>query len=39
VPASTRVEEVPYEFGRRAGGSSKIAMKHLLVYVRSLLRF
>jgi dolichol-phosphate mannosyltransferase len=39
VPASTRVEEVPYEFGRRAGGSSKIAMNHLLVYVRSLLRF
>ena len=39
VPRSTRVDEVPYAFGQRAGGTSKIALNHLLAYARSLLRF
>jgi dolichol-phosphate mannosyltransferase len=38
LPASTRVDEVPYEFGQRAGGASKIASRHLIVYARSLFR-
>jgi dolichol-phosphate mannosyltransferase len=39
LPSSTRMDEVPYEFGQRAGGTSKIGTTHLLVYARSLFRF
>ena len=36
LPRGTRVDEVPYEFGLRTGGTSKISATHLLLYVRSL---
>ena len=36
LPRGTRVDEVPYDFGMRAGGASKISATHLLLYVRSL---
>lgn len=38
LPRTTRVDDVPYEFGLRAGGASKIRSTHLLLYARSLFR-
>lgn len=38
LPRATRVDEVPYDFGLRAGGDSKISSTHLLLYARSLFR-
>ena len=39
LPGTTRVDEVPYEFGLRAGGASKITSTHMLLYARSLFRW
>jgi len=39
LPKETRVEEVPYDFGLRAGGTSKISSTHLWLYARSLFRW
>jgi len=39
LPRTTRVDEVPYDFGLRAGGTSKIRMRHILLYARSLFRW
>ena len=38
LPPSVRIEDVPYEFGMRRGGSSKIGTRHVLAFLRSLLR-
>jgi dolichol-phosphate mannosyltransferase len=38
LPRTTRVDEVPYDFGLRARGASKISSRHLLLYARSLFR-
>ncbi len=38
LPPTTRLEEVPYSFGLRGGGSSKINATHLLLFARSLFR-
>ena len=39
LPRATRVDDVPYEFGRREGGASKIRTSHLLLFARSLFRW
>ncbi len=39
LPRKTRVDEVLYDFGLRTGGTSKIKMKHILLYARSLFRW
>ena len=37
-PSDTRVAEVSYQFGRRSSGESKISLKIMGMYLRSLLR-
>ena len=36
LPKDTRIGEFYYEFQTRSAGESKIGMKHILVYFRSL---
>lgn len=38
LPRKTKVAEVPYEFGLRTKGQSKIKMKHVMLFLRSLLK-
>jgi dolichol-phosphate mannosyltransferase len=38
LPRRTRVAPVQYVFGLRKGGESKIRMKHILLYLKSLLK-
>jgi len=38
LPRKTKVAEVPYEFGLRTKGESKIKMKHVLLFLRSMLK-
>jgi dolichol-phosphate mannosyltransferase len=38
LPRKTKVAEVPYEFGLRTKGESKIKMKHVLLFLRSVLK-
>lgn len=38
LPRETRVADVGYEFGMRMKGKSKIGARHILLYLRSLLR-
>jgi len=38
LPRNTKVAEVSYEFGLRTKGESKIKMKHVLLFLRSVLR-
>jgi dolichol-phosphate mannosyltransferase len=39
LPRGTRIDDVPYEFGLREGGASKIRTSHLLLFARSLFRW
>jgi dolichol-phosphate mannosyltransferase len=38
LPRKARVAPVPYVFGLRQGGESKIRMKHIVLYLKSLFR-
>ncbi len=38
LPKSSAVAEVPYVFGSRKRGSSKIGLRHILAYLRSLVK-
>lgn len=38
LPRNTKIKEINYDFGSRYYGDSKISLKHVLFYLRSLLR-
>lgn len=38
LPRKTRIAEVPYEFGLRLKGTSKIKIRHVILFLRSVLK-
>ncbi len=37
IPTSTKIKEISFTFGPRGGGESKMKMKHIIIFIRSLL--